>query len=441
MLRRHDSTATDTPAWPIEAASPAPPLAPEELAEAEQVARRLHSELRAVVAILPEGLRGASALARGLSIDRATCQRIFGVAARPQVGAESLVHLPGILGLRQFLKAMAARKGAKAHAEQLAAAGAAVDRFEEFIEHSGGSQRRLRSRLGLIGSSGSAPFQVGADSPVAREALFNAAAAITGRWSSLTIESRFVRPVPGNPLLTEGLRIRALIGHAARPDALPLETGESAPLRSTPAPGPAFATLDAQPASGHTPASLLPEFCTDPLPRVISRSAGDRVVHVIDTESGPQGRPADIVMAHRTARPDWHPATLRPPIGDMAVLQSFPTRRLLFEVFLHRDIARRCLPALQVHLWQPDLPGKGGTRWSTQFLGGPRLEVLSTGPVVSSTPAYARHGELISHVLDQVGWAGEDFVGYRCDTAYPVWRAAYVMLFDFTGNELDAPGE
>jgi hypothetical protein len=118
-------------------------------------------------------------------------------------------------------------------------------------------------------------------------------------------------------------------------------------------------------------------------------------------------------------------------------MQSFPTRRLVFEVFLHRDIARRCIPGIQVHLWQPDQRA-GMSRWSTQFPGGPRLEVLSAGPAAAATAAYPRHADLLGDVLGQVGWDAHDFVGYRCDTTYPVWRAAYVMLFDFTGNELEA---
>jgi hypothetical protein len=162
------------------------------------------------------------------------------------------------------------------------------------------------------------------------------------------------------------------------------------------------------------------------------------VVHVIDSADSPGGQVGDIVMAHRTARPDRHPATLRPAVGEMSLLQSFPTRRLLYEVFLHRDIARRCLPSIQVHLSQPDLRGMGTARWSTQFPGGPRLEILSGGPASAGTPAYPRHGELVGHVLGQLGWKSDEFVGYRCETAYPIWRAAYVMIFDFTGNELEA---
>lgn len=438
-MLRPSSNLTSAPggAWPVEVSPPAPPLTPEEHAEAEQVARRLHAELRAVIELLPEGRRAASAMARALRIDRATCQRIVAVASRTGIGPDGLVQLPGIQGLRHFLKAVGSRKGARAQAEQLAAAGAAVDRFEELIEHLGGSQRRLRSRLGLAGGvpAASSAQHGGAEDPVVREALFRAAASITGRWSETTIETRIIRPVPGHPLLTEGVRIRGLIGHRARADAVPLEVGETAPLRTASPPGPAFATLDARPASGHTPGSLVPEFCTEPLPRVISRSAGNRVVHVIDTAEAPVDAATDIVMAHKASQPDRHPATLRPALGEMQFLMTFPARRMVYDVFLHRDIARRCIPSMEVHLWRPDLAGPGPGRWSTRFPGGPRLELLSGGAAVE-TGAYARQPDLLAHVLGQIGWDADEFVGYRCETLFPIWRAAYCMIFDFTGNEL-----
>ncbi len=428
--------AQPTPADPASDSS-APPLSTEELAEAEQVARRLHDEFRAVVDALAESRRGASAISRALDVDRATCQRIVGVAVRPQVGPEALAQLPGVQGLRQFLAAVAERS-ASHNAEQLAAANAAVDRFDQLLDRFGGSQRRLRARLGLDPSARGGPAKPilgGADDIAAREALFRAAAAVTGRWSELTIETRLVRPLPENPGLTEGVRIRGLIGHSARADAVPLEMGESAPLR-TDGSGPAFETLQAQPASGSTPRSLLPAFCTEPLPRVVSRSSGDRVFHMIDT-SGTAASPADIVMAHRSSKPDRHPATLRPAVGEMLLLINFPARRMLFDIFVHRDIARRCIPSAEVHLFRSDAHGPA-IGWTTRFAGSPRLEVLGSGLSRTAAPSYARYTELLGGVYDQLGWDAGDFVGYRCEATFPVWRAAYCMLFDFTGNEIGA---
>jgi hypothetical protein len=422
---------------PVEVNAPAPPLTAAEQAEAGQAARRLHGELRGAIALLPAAQRGASAMSRALKIDRVTCQRIVSVAAQHEAGARTLVQLPGVQGLRQFVTALSRRRGARAQAEQIAGLAAAVDHFDAVIDQLGGSQRRLRSRLGLDGAP--APVSAaarGGDEEAAREALFHGATAVTGRWSETALDIRIVRPVPGEPLYTEGARVRGLIGHSWRVDAVPLELWESAPLRAVGGPGPAFTTLDARLVTGNTPGSLIPEFCSTPLPRVTSRSAGERAIHVIDAPDSGANRPVDIFMAHKAATPDRHPATLRPPVGEMGHLITFPAVRLVFDVYLHRDIARRCIPSLEVHLARPGEP----SRWSTRFPGGPRLQLLGPGAGTAASAAYPRHQELVRHVIDQVGWDPAEFVGYRCESSYPIWRAAYTMLFDFTGNELEEPG-
>jgi len=37
----------------------------------------------------------------------------------------------------------------------------------------------------------------------------------------------------------------------------------------------------------------------------------------------------------------------------------------------------------------------------------------------------------VHEVLDRLGWAASEFVGYRCEVEFPIWRAGYCMLFDF----------
>lgn len=435
MLERSHGTTGTAPKWrPVQVASPG--LNPQELAEAEQVARRLHEELRTVVTLLPEPQRGASAMSRTLGVDRATCQRIVAAASQANAGVEILSQVPGVQGLRQFVTAMGARPDRKANAEALASAAAAIDRFEGLLSRLGGSQRQLKARLGLDGRQGDPhPTQGGADDPASREALFRAAAAVTGRFCSTLLDVRVIRPVSGKPSLTEGLRIRGMLGHVARPDAVPLEVAGSAPLRADPV-GPAFETLGHTPASGNTPGSLLAPFCSQPLPRVTSRAAGYRVAHVIDTATTSGDKPGDIVIAHRGAQPDRHPATLTPPLGEMWFLMTFPARRMVFDVFLHREIARRCIPSIELHLWGPDVGRHGASRWSTRFPANPRLELLGSGLSGVSTPAYSRHPDLLRHVFQQVEWPEDEFVGYRCEVSYPVWRAGYCMAFDFTGNEI-----
>lgn len=404
-----------------------------ERAEAEQTARRLYGELRGVIGLLPEHDRGGSAMARALELDRATCQRLVAATARPDSGVETLVQLPGVMGLRQFIESVEKRCAQLGHGaiEQLAAASAAVDRFEVLIHELGGSQRKLKARLASERAGGPGGFisSTGASNdPVVRESLFRAGAAVTGRWSESSIAISVIRPVPSDPSRTQTVKLRALIGHHARADAVALEIGHTSPTQVlAPSPG-----HDPNTPHWRTPGILIEPFCSTPLPRMVSHTAGSRIVHVIDPPLPGETNNTDIVIADREPNEDVHPATLDPAVGEVWALMNFPARRLIFDVYLHRDIACRCIPSLELHLWTPQTGAHASSRWSTRFPGGPRLGLLGPGLRGSQTDSYAKHAELTAHLFERVGWESEQFIGYRCESIFPVWRGGYCMVFDFS---------
>ncbi len=419
------------------------PLTDSERGLADRVAQRLCLELRSLVGLLPEVERNASAMSRALGIDRNTCQRIVAAAVRGDATARALVQLPGIRGLRQFVEAVQSEAGAAARPDQLASASAAVDHFELLIEHLGGSQRKLRERLEADAGLDHLHAPGPADDMRTRRSLFNAAVAVTGRWSEAWLSTSIIRPVPGNGLFTEVIKFRGHIGHISRADAVPLEIGENASVNLlSSAQGPAYTPLMARSAErdGTTAPKnfLLEPFCTQPLPQITSHSVGTKIIHVIEGIQTARSDPADIVIAEYRQRPDKHPATLRPAIGEVWSLISFPARRLVFDVYLHKEIAARCTPALELHLWGPHMGEQGLWRWSTRFPGGPKLESVTPLSDDAATDAYPRHTELTGYAFLHAGWKPDDFVGYRCNVVYPVWRAGYCMLFDFSGNELPA---
>lgn len=56
--------------------------------------------------------------------------------------------------------------------------------------------------------------------------------------------------------------------------------------------------------------------------------------------------------------------------------------------------------------------------------------MLGPGLRSAATAAWARHAELTARLFTEAGWDPEEFVGFRCETAYPVWRAGYFMSFN-----------
>jgi hypothetical protein len=409
------------------------PLNSAERSHANEVAHRLRLELRSVLSILSPDDSGASAMSRLLGVDRNICQRVVAATARGEADVHTLVQLPGVAGLRQFLQAMSRRPNvASTERESISSATVAVDHFEKLLDELAGSQRKLKERL-EVGAPEDAEVLGPTDDMSARQQLFRAAARVTGRWSESWISMRMIRPLPGDPLMTESLLVRGHIGHVSREGAVPLEVGENVQARLAGAPdGPAFKAL----ADSEDPRRfLLAPFCSQPLPQVISRALGSKLVHVIEGNAS-ASEASDIVIADRRARPDKHPATQNPPLGEVWSMITFPSRRLVFDVYLHKNIARRCIPSLEQHLWGPHSGQQGLWRWSTRFPGGPKLELLGPGIANCATSAYDRYAELTRHMFEYSGWEPQEFVGYRCDVPYPVWRAGYCMLFDFTGNEL-----
>jgi len=61
----------------------------------------------------------------------------------------------------------------------------------------------------------------------------------------------------------------------------------------------------------------------------------------------------------------------------------------------------------------------------------PRLAVLGSGRRAAACEAYPRQTELVGHVLDSQNWRDDDFVGFRCEQSFPLWRIGYCMQFDF----------
>jgi hypothetical protein len=420
----------------LPADAPPAPLDPGERSAAAQIARRLAVELRGVVSLLPKDDRTASAMSRALQVDRNTCQRLVASLGSDDLNESLLVKLPGVLGLRQLIEAISKRCREPSALEQLAAATAAVDALQVLIDRVAGSQRRLRHRLEADIDFGSTPRGPSDDSH-ARRALFRAAAELVGRWSDVMTTMSIIRPHPSDPGLTDTARVQGRIGHMWRASAVPLEIGASTPgvIALDPvktddnAP---MQTLHSRPARGDTPDSLLREFCSDPPPRVTSRAHGKQTIHVIDPSEPASTRPVDIFVGHRRSTPDRHPATIDPPVGEISSLIVYPSRRLLADVFLHRDVARHCTQSTELHLGGFPAGATGHrARWSTRFPGGPRLELLGSGLARTGTSAYSRYTELTANVFDRLGWDPAQFIGYRIDVAYPIWQAAYCVLFDF----------
>ncbi len=418
------------------------PLSAEEFQLADRAARRLHGELRTLLAHLPVEARTASGLARHLQLDRTTCQRAVSVAREPCHGPEIIGRLPGIPGLRQVVVAAQGLESDRPSDDVLASLQAAIEGYERLIQRLAGSQTKLVRRLSatpLTGESGmlSDTAAVAGRSDAYAQQLFESAAELTGRYSEVWVAIYAYRPHPTNRDRLIVSRAYGLVGHRARPDAVPLVIHNfSSPGSDAEAVAPAgglghgFEYLDERAIeSGSTTEVVVPEFTSSPLPLISSKQPGAFLVQSVDVDGERSGEPFDLMLASRAVMP--HPRTQSPAVEETWAMVNFPVRHLLFDVYLHQDLATRSIADLDVHLWRPDFASSVADRWQTRFAHPPKLVMLGRGIEDSASPVFGRHVELTQLLFEQTKEEPRSYIGHRCEVTHPVWRTGYCMTFDF----------
>lgn len=405
-----------------------PGLSEPEAALAARVAARLHSDLGRLVSQLPPAAQGGSGMARHLGIVRNTCQRVANALQDPEPGVETLVKLPGVKGLEQMLAAMR-EQGLPEKDIQLAET--SVASFEGLIRDAAGSHAKLISRI-------EAPAQAragqGLGTEPARRALYDAATNVTGRNAEAAISLYAFRPSPDDGQVLQRATVTGLYRTLVMPGGMPIIIAGGDTLHWSDEGGRTMRLPDDRAAEGKTPEALLPEFTSQPLPTVSSRGETGNLIQVIDpaTLDGPQT--VDVFGLSRANHPMFDPKTGELTLDEVWSLSNCVSKRLVFDVFLHRDLERKVRPAIDAQLWYPNLSSPGNDRWVTRYPDQPRLQLLGEGLGRSKSEAWPAHDRLCRVMFDRVGWEASEFVGFRCEVAYPIWRAGYCMSFRDTSR-------
>jgi hypothetical protein len=406
------------------------PLHADEWAEAQRVAERIHADFGHLIAMLPEHARHASGLSRHLGVLRVTCQRLV-QALTEQSSPLMLSRLPGIDALRQVLEGM---KRVGCDESDIEQAQSAVEAFANLITTLAGSQTRLTERLnistsGTANGNGHAP---GDDA--SREQVFRAASTLTGRSCDLSLSVYAFRVAPDDPTQLERALTKGLIGSMMTPGGLPMILSSGDTVKTAEEVRRLMSVKEGGELRGRTPEAILKPFTSDPLPMVTSRSRKGKLYQVIDAaKAGPE--PLDVVTALKARHPLMDPATGRTTLDAVWSIVNCPAAKLIFDVYLHQDMERWYRPSIDALLWVPDLNIDEDDKWIMRVPSGPKMQLLGRGLANAGSPLWHRHGELSAYFFDYLGWNPEEFVGFRCEVQYPVWRAGYCMAMEWLRDQ------
>jgi hypothetical protein len=392
---------------------------------AEQVGRRLHSELTTALQALSGDWRSAAYLHRTLGVDRTLCQRVINAVIGPG-GNATLSRAPGIEGLRAVaagLRRAGAGEGAVCGVD------AAIDQFQALLKSLGLSQsaltRKLTSPSALAGDGSS-------DQSTARQRSFLAAAEVFGHATEGCATIMAYRPRVDAPDRLESGYVRGFAGYRARPGSMPLVVAWGMDRDFLTQGG--LRAIGGGEALGSSPGVLMLDHCTQPLPRITSRVTGLSRVLTIDEQETQRGRAIDVVVATHAPDSMKHPQLDNPAMLEVWCQTKVPTRRMVLDVWVHRTLAQAGLPSLGNYLMTPNVAHLRGRDWTMRVPSTSRLELLESGLANAATGAFPRHGQLTRSFFDSLGWDTSEMVGYRVEEEYPLVGAAHCIALDFEGR-------
>ncbi len=404
------------------------PLSDQETLRGLRVAGRIHADLIQVIEQLPAHARGGSGMSRHLEIVRNTCQRIC-YAIQDEPNLQTLGRLPGVKGLHQFVEA-ARRVGVNAETADLLVA--SINEFSRLIDDIAGSHSKLNDRLDAnIGN----PVGIGGSSDInTRANLYAVSSQLTGGGCQTAVSINIIDLHDEKTL--SRTYIHGFIGASIAPSGMPLVVCSGDNLRWAKKDWD-HRLLDDTGLKGRTPTALIEPFTSSPKPEITGRGKEGQLLQVIDPSSLEAGEQLDVVTATRTTWPLVNPETNECAFERVWYLVNWPVQNLVFDVYLHEKLERMFRPSIDALLWYPGLSIPGGDKWATRFPSQTKLELLGRGISASHSALWHRHGELTQHTFDRIQEEPGDYVGFRCEVQYPIWRAGYCMSFE----ELQKPGE
>jgi hypothetical protein len=421
--KRHTPDALQKYSRPADRPPPRP-LTASEWSRCARVGARLQSELRELCLSVPDRARTTRGLAEYLSVGRNICQRVTAAVKIAGTPVQVLVQMPGMPGLLIFVAGFRERGGDESLARAM---GAALDDFKELVADLGGSRARLLARIEIT-----SPTEF--SSPDAQLAMrrqrFEADVALHESESAGRVVVDAYRPLPGDPESFEHAYLGGDVGVRDRPGGVPFLISHV--IRSNADEPPRVFSLDGVPLSADPAGQVLEKFTSRPVPKLTTKGTELEGFYFIDHEKSGNG-PLDLFIGRLASPAAPHPRTAPPHLLTRNIVLRVPTRYLIFDTYMHASMAAESVPSLGAHVRSPASGDVvAAWRWFDRLPSSPQLQSLGRGIEQASCALYPRSSELTAHLFDRLGWAADEFVGFRCLVEYPIAGVEYAISFDFS---------
>jgi hypothetical protein len=413
------------PARGLQAATAPLTMPAAQLASIESVGQRLHGELARFLKWLPAEHRSVRTMAALLNIDRNTCQRVL-TAAQPGIGgAEVFLRLPGVRPLRDLV---ARARAAGAPAELTDALAAAVERLAQLADELGESQARLKARV--TGALTAGAYQHDRGEMDVRRALFDEHARMLGRRVRINSLITAIGPHDSEQHIEQAW-VRALVGVSLQPGATALSLGIASTDRTRDHAGPSatFNPLGQRAGKGQRASALVPQLSSSPLPTLTTRGPSGSQVFVLDPAAA-GAEPVDATIATRISHVT-HPRLQTPEVFHTSTVMLIPAERLVFDVYLHRSLARASVPACGVFQYTMSFSDDMDENWPFRLPIACRQVLLGSGLANAASEAWDGHARAAAHLFDHTGWPANEYVGHRVELTYSPWGSSVFQWFDF----------
>jgi hypothetical protein len=342
-------------------------------------------------------------------------------AVREPDPVSSLQLLPTPKALRSFV-GIASQQGI--NGETLEAAEQAVEDYEELVKRLGGKKADLDTFVARRLDHSREKIE-----QAAKQSISRGYSSLIGVQAAASVLSCFIFPSE-EPGWCDELVVHGYHGLRRLRPELPLLLGSREILDDEPS---RMVTLErlrggAICQNGMTTA-LLP-FCTNPLPEIEIIADGNKLIYALPAESQDK-IPAelDIFFSSMHRRADPMVGSPDNPRARYAFIPQNPSRHMIMDVFIHRDV----WPGVEPELLLARIGNPGAPDLLAHALDqADYIETLQRlGNSASAIPHrhYRNQLPLVEYIHDQMKWELGDFRLYRCIVKYPVVGLWYTIQF------------